>query len=358
MTERRRPSAFPIAPQTSESAPEAEPARQARRPRAAPIADAVAVPVELDVFDGPDEALATPPPATPRRRSKLGGVLLAALGLLVSLALGLWVDWLIRDLFARSDWLGWFAVGVATIAGLALIVIVARELVGLARLASVERLRARAAHVAASGDTAKARALVTDLGSFLARQPATAGGRQAMKALRDEVIDPPDLMRLAETELLVPLDTRARQLILDAAKRVAMVTAVSPRALVDIAYVLFESARLIRSLAELYGGRPGTLGLLRIARDVLAHLAVTGAIAASDEFVHQIVGQGLAARLSAKLGEGVVNGMMTARIGIAAMETVRPLPFSAVKRPGIADFLSALTSFVRRKTPTDPKTGR
>ena len=113
--------------------------------------------------------------------------------------------------------------------------------------------------------------------------------------------------------------------------------------------MLFEAARLIRRLAELYGGRPGTLGLIRIARDVLAHLAVTGAIAAGDEFVHQIVGQGLAARLSAKLGEGVVNGMMTARIGVAAMETVRPLPFSAVKRPGMGDFLSALTSFVRRK---------
>ncbi|RUW87178.1 DUF697 domain-containing protein, partial [Mesorhizobium sp. M8A.F.Ca.ET.023.01.1.1] len=58
---------------------------------------------------------------------------------------------------------------------------------------------------------------------------------------------------------------------------------------------------------------------------------------------------GLAARLSAKLGEGVVNGMMTARIGIAAMETARPLPFSAAKRPGLGDFLAALTSFATRK---------
>ena len=72
--------------------------------------------------------------------------------------------------------------------------------------------------------------------------------------------------------------------------------------------------------------------------DVLAHLAVTGSIAVGDSFVQQIVGHGLAARLSAKLGEGVVNGMMTARIGIAAMETARPLPFSAVKRPGTGRF--------------------
>ncbi len=87
----------------------------------------------------------------------------------------------------------------------------------------------------------------------------------------------------------------------------------------------------------------------RLARDVLAHLAVTGSIAAGDSLVQQLVGHGLAARLSAKLGEGVVNGMMTVRIGIAAMETARPLPFNAVKRPGVSDFLSALTTFATRK---------
>ncbi|RUY11697.1 DUF697 domain-containing protein, partial [Mesorhizobium sp. M7A.F.Ca.US.005.03.2.1] len=70
------------------------------------------------------------------------------------------------------------------------------------------------------------------------------------------------------------------------------------------------------------------------------------------------VGHGLAARLSAKLGEGVVNGMMTARIGIAAMETARPLPFSAAKRPGLGDFLSALTSFATRKDGATTPSGK
>ncbi|TIU44835.1 MAG: TIGR01620 family protein, partial [Mesorhizobium sp.] len=30
-------------------------------------------------------------------------------------------------------------------------------------------------------------------------------------------------------------------------------------------------------------------------------------------------------------------------------ETARPLPFIAVRRPGLSDFLSALTSFAARK---------
>lgn len=344
----RQPAAFRIEP---ESRPEPqEPRRPApRQPRAAKPEAAVVVPSEIDVFDEPDIVLAEPPPVAPRKRSALGAIFLGALGILVSLAVGLWVDGLIRDLFSRSDWLGWLAAGVATVAVLALVVIVARELVGLSRLASVETLREAGRDAVARNDARAARNVVSDLAALVSRRPETAAGRRALKEMRDDVIDGADLVRLAESELLGPLDARAQALILDAAKRVSIVTAVSPRALVDIAYVLYEAARLIRRLAELYGARPGTLGFIRLSRDVVAHLAVTGAVAAGDEFVHQIVGQGLAARLSAKLGEGVVNGMMTARIGVAAMETVRPLPFTALKRPGMGDFLAALTAFVRRK---------
>ena len=350
MKQPRQPAAFRVEPERKpEPQPREEKRPAPRQPRAARPEAAVVVPAAIDVFDEPDIALAEPPPATTRKRSVLGSVFLAAFGILVSLALGLWVDGLIRDLFARSDWLGWLAAFVATVAALALAVILARELVGLSRLASAEKLREAGRDAVARDDARAARKVVAELTALVARRPETAAGRRALKEMRHDVIDGADLMRLAETELLAPLDARAQALILDAAKRVSVVTAVSPRALVDIAYVIYEAGRLIRRLAELYGGRPGTLGFIRLARDVLAHLAVTGAIAASDEFVHQIVGQGLAARLSAKLGEGVVNGMMTARIGVAAMETVRPLPFAATKRPGMGDFLSALTAFARAK---------
>jgi putative membrane protein len=96
-------------------------------------------------------------------------------------------------------------------------------------------------------------------------------------------------------------------------------------------------------MAELYGGRPGKIGMLRLMRDVIAHLAVTGSIAMGDSLVQQVLGHGLASKLSARLGEGVINGLMTARIGIAAMDLCRPMPFRALKRPGIGDFIGDLT---------------
>jgi len=361
MTEQRRPAAFRLDPEpVREDKPKAHTkgaAQEApRKPRSVKgTAATVVTPAEIDVFDEPDIVAAVPPPATaPKRRSRLSTIFLGALGILVSLAVGLWTDQLIRDLFARAGWLGWLATGMAAIAAAALLVILMREMLALSRLASVERLRSRAADAIARDDPKIARAVVDELTAFVSAKPETAAGRRALAELEGDIIDGCDLVRIAEAEILAPLDAQAKILILDAAKRVSLITAVSPRAVVDIAYVAFEAGRLIRRLSVLYGGRPGTLGFFRLTRSVLAHLAVTGSIAVGDSFVQQIVGHGLAAKLSAKLGEGVVNGMMTARIGMAAMETARPLPFSAVKRPGMGDFLSALVSFTTKPKKTEP----
>jgi hypothetical protein len=153
------------------------------------------------------------------------------------------------------------------------------------------------------------------------------------------------------TEFL-PFDESARRMVLSSAKRVALVTAISPRALIDLLFVGSEILRLIRRLATLYGGRPGTLGFIRLARETIGHLAVTGGIAAGDSLVQQIVGHGVAARLSARLGEGVVNGMLTARVGIAAIEVCRP-PFINGTPPRLSDVMAARLGLGGKKTPAD-----
>lgn len=337
MTDRpRRPAAFPLSPDT--------PAKEPRRPAA--FEDAVTLtPDAEDPFiattaDLPD---LVPPVATPRpRRLTLGRIAAGALGLLVSLAVGLWVDALIRDLFSRNDWLGYLALAAAVVAVLALLGLVARELSGLRGLAAVQDLKRDIADAAASPSPAAGRAIVARLVHLLAARPQTARGRARLAETEGEIIDAAHLVDLAERELMASLDREARALILGAAKRVSIVTAVSPRALVDLGYVIFESSRLVRAMAELYGGHPGKIGMLRLMRDVIAHLAVTGSIAMGDSLVQQVLGHGLASKLSARLGEGVINGLMTARIGIAAMDLCRPMPFRALKRPGIGDFIGDL----------------
>ncbi len=285
-----------------------------------------------------------------RGRWSVTGIFISAVGLIATIAIGLWADALIARMFSRADWLGWTGVGLVTVAVLTFAIIAAREWRALSRLDTVSRNRERAAIAYENNDEAKARAIIEELANLLKSQPETALGRKTLDETKGEIVDGRDLIRIAETGLLAPLDARATALIMNAAKRVSVVTAVSPRALVDVGYILFESFRLIRQLCELYGHRPATLGLVRLARDVVTHLAVTGSVAMGDSLIQQMLGHGIAAKLSARLGEGVINGLMTARIGIAAMDLVRPLPFNARKRPGISDFLGELVKFGAVKT--------
>jgi putative membrane protein len=221
-------------------------------------------------------------------------------------------------------------------------VVVAREALGLARLATIEKLHLRATDVLASDDRAESRTIVRELVKLAHQNPHLARARTTLQGHANDIIDGADLIRLAERELMTPLDQEARRLVSVAAQRVSIVTAVSPRALIDVLFVFAASLRLIRQLARLYGGRPGALGMIRLMRQVIAHVAITGGMAASDSLIQQVLGHGIAAKLSQRLGEGVLNGLLTARLGLAAIDVTRPLPFTALPRPVLGDLAKDL----------------
>lgn len=279
---------------------------------------------------------------TQKPRRFWGKLFWSAAGGLVSLALGLAVANLVQSLFSYAPWLGWLAVALTALAALALFVISMRELLAIFRLEKIERIQKRAAEVLASDDRDEGKAVVGEMLSLARAMPRLAKGRAALENYSRDIIDGADYVRLAERELLSPLDAEARQLVSSAAKRVSLVTAISPRAAVDMLFVLFNTLFLIRKLATLYGGRPGVLGMFRLMRHVISHLALTGGMAVGDSLVQQVLGHGLAAKLSARLGEGVLNGLLTARLGIAAIEVTRPLPFAALPRPKLSDLAGNL----------------
>jgi putative membrane protein len=220
--------------------------------------------------------------------------------------------------------------------------VITREIIGLARLATVESIRRRALDIIGSDDRERGRSLTAEMLSLTKRMPRLARARARLEGHRGDIIDGRDLIRLTERELMTPIDAEARRLVVAASKRVSLVTAISPRAAVDMIFVLINALRLVRQLATLYGGRPGTLGVLKLFRRVISHLAITGGVGMADSVIQQVIGHGVAARLSARLGEGMVNGLLTARLGLLTIDLVRPLPFYELPRPALNDLAGTL----------------
>lgn len=313
-----------------------------QKPRRGPVIVPLADPGE-----GP--ASAPPPPDAPppgegramqtvaafaaRPPSRLARLFWAGAGGFLTLVLSVAAWDFVARLFERAPVLGAVATALGVVALLAALVLALREAAAWARLARLDRLHAAAL---AATDLAAARRVTAGLADLYAARPDLAWGRARLAERQDEVLDPEALLDLAERELMAPLDAAARREIEGAARMVATVTAVVPLALADVAAALVANLRMIRRIAEIYGGRAGTFGSWRLARTVFTHLAATGAVAVGDDLIHSVAGGGIVGKLSRRFGEGVVNGALTARVGIAAMEVCRPLPFAALPRPRVS----------------------
>ena len=336
----KRPTAIPIEP-ASAAPPEA------RIPRAFALSEAAAATELVETHSDQPPGDDTPVPLP--RMGWLPRLLWGTAGLLVSLAVGLGLNALLASLFATNPWLGWAGLALVAIFLLALLALLTREVRSLSRLRTLDHLRTSADLAIAADRIKDARPILDELKSIYAPRPDLARALEALARGEPQIFDGAELVKFTERTLMAPLDRRARALTAASARRVALVTAISPRALVDIAYVVWESIRLGGAIARLYGARPGLWGTWRLIGAILSHLAVTGGLVLTDGVVEQLVGQGLAARLSQRLGEGVVNGLMTVRVGIAAIRVVRPLPFITEPSPMVRDYLPELLNVVKGK---------
>lgn len=304
----------------------------------ASVTPTTAPPVPDDPGDGPAQgrAMLRAGAMAASRGSALGRFFWASSAALVSLVASVAAWRFVADLSAANPVLGWVAAALVAAFVLALLLLALREVGAFLRLARIDRLARDAAAAAADSDLDGARDVADRLASLYAARADLAWGLRRMAERRPEVMDAETLLDLAETELMTPLDAAARREIEAAARQVAAVTAIVPLALADVAAALFANVRMTRRIAEIYGGRAGTFGSWRLLRRVMTHLVATGVLAVGDDMVQSLAGGGLLAKLSRRFGEGVVNGALTARVGVAAIEVCRPMPFRALPRPRVS----------------------
>lgn len=261
-----------------------------------------------------------------RRGVRWGHVFWASALGLVSLAAGIWVSDTIATALSRNDWIGWIALGLTGLFMLSVVVITLREVMGIIRLGRLESLRHDIREALAGTNYKAETAAVSKLQSIYLGRADVAWGIARFRENAGDLLATGDRLRLAEREIIAPLDAEARRIIAKSAKRVATLTTLSPLAAIAVGFVLVEALRMIRAIAAVYGGHPGWLGGVRLAKLVAGHIIATGGLAMTDDLLGQIVGHDLLGKVSRRLGEGAFNGALTARLGVAAIETLRPIP--------------------------------
>lgn len=276
-----------------------------------------------------------------RKPSKLARFFWSALVALVSFAASVAAWDFVTGLMERNPILGSIALGLTGLFVFALLLVAGKEWLALGRLKKIDTLRAEADSAVTTADLRSAKSVQGKLVALYANRPELEVGRQEIRARAAETFDADAVLGMTETQLLLPLDALARQEVEAAARQVATVTAIVPLALADLIAALTANLRMIRRIAEIYGGRSGTLGSWRLTRAVLTHLVATGAVAVGDDLIGSIAGGGVLSKLSRRFGEGIINGALTARVGVAAMDVCRPLPYLNADAPSV-------TGLVRR----------
>ena len=277
------------------------------------------------------------------------GLLWSLAGSLVALVVSVATYDYLMGLIARYPTLGKVAVALTGLLVLVVLVHVARELWAFRRLARIDGFRAEAAAVHAGADRDAAAALSERLAGFYGGRPELRLARERLAGQRAEAFDADAILAMTERALFEPLDAAVRTEIEVAARAVATATAIIPMAFVDVAAALSQNVRMVRRIAEIYGAHAGFFGSWRLLRMVAAHLLATGLVAVGDDMMGSVAGGHVLARLSKRFGEGVMNGALTARVGVAAMDVCRPLPFAALPRPKVSNLVGrALAGFFQR----------
>ncbi len=293
--------------------------------------------IEVDPLLPEAEVLRRPAP----KRSGFWTLFWGALFSLIGLAVGVAFYDFVAGLIASYAWLGWTAAILMGIVVAGLLIFALREVAGLSRLQQIDGLRSEAEAAWEAGDRKKAAAVRTQLTALYRDRPELDRARALIEERAGDSPDADALLILLERETLRGLDAEAQDAVKRAARNVAAATALLPVGLLDAAAVLYLNVKMVRQVAAAYGGRAGWLGSWRLLKQVAFHLAATGAIALGDDLLGAALGGGALAKISRRAGEGLVNGALTARIGVAAMEVSRPLPYRALPKPSVKSVAAA-----------------
>lgn len=280
--------------------------------------------------------------STPRKRrwglmfALVGGATLGS----VELATG------IPDAFSQSQWMtmAWqlFGISLIGLGGLSLL----KELGRLRRLKRHDRLRHDLAELP-QRSTKQAQSMAEQLKRQLKLSDDDPHWQAFQRACQPHHSGE-EIQTLLRYHLLAPRDREAQRLITRMSGETAIMVAISPLTLVDMALVAWRSLAMVDRLCRLYGLELGYASRLRLFRNVLHNMAFAGASELATDASMDMLSLDLAGRLSARAGQGLATGLLSARLGLRAQRLCRPVAFTDEEQPKLADLRQDLWRQIKR----------
>jgi putative membrane protein len=289
----------------------------------------------------PAPVVVEPAVVAPSRRPWLRLFVTAGAVLLIGW-LGLEAYDFVAGLFARSPLLGaGFALLLALVA-LGALGALGREIADLRRLERAEQLRLTGERLIASEVHGQADAYLAQLQRLYRGRPDLAEPLARFETQASDALNDGERLRLFGRTALAPLDRQARRLVTRGARDIGALTALSPLGLLDSAIVLWRTLAMLRAIARLYGARPGPAASVRLLRRTLTHVLAAGLGELLSDAALETAGASLLSVISTRIGQGAVHGLLAARLGLAAVQICRPLPFVEGELPSMKQLRAEL----------------
>ncbi len=298
----------------------------------------------------PSEPVSLPPTVTPEpspRRDRvrtlaLGGIAVFLVGWLVLDA----VAW-ISAAFDRGPALG-LAAAAVVIAGVAGAgALIAREVVSVFRLRSVEAIHRRLAEDVDRLPPGVARQAIADVLAVVPREREVEAAIAAFQRQVQVHHSARQQVDILSRTVLKPLDQRAEAHVRTGVLRAFGITAISPTALSDAVFFLACGVRMVRGIAASYGHRPTAATTVHLLRRLIYEAGKLGAVDIASASLVQQLGGAVAERIATSAADALYASYRMARLGVIVMDLCRPVPFREDEVPSVS---SLVGNVVRRRT--------
>ncbi|MFT5788866.1 MAG: putative membrane protein [Shewanella sp.] len=271
------------------------------------------------------------------------GVLLIAI---VETVLGLY------DALLQSSWLFTLYAVVATLVVSWAAKVSFTEWRKLKMLKKVEDTQATGMRLLSSMQMGEADPFIDKL---LSQLPKNAQRERYLQQVSVEHNDAEKLV-LFEATVLTERDIAAKKIVRRFAQESALLLAASPLAVLDMAIILWRNQSMINQLARCYGIELGYWSRIKLIRGIITNIIYAGTSEIVTDLGTQLLSVEMSGKLSARLGQGLGGGLLTARLGYQAMALCRPLEFNEQTKPKLKGIhkellldLKELTSMVLTK---------